>query len=118
MAAITLLTSVPCKHEVVPLIEGEVMTTAVRYTLDTLLVIVRSLTLERALDGFIAIAPPDWRKPWREVFGVEADWQGDITKLYLENALNRHPDAGGAFTLMAELNVAYAEAKRELGVSL
>jgi hypothetical protein len=50
------------------------MTTAVRYTLDM---------LEHAFDGFIAIASPDWKKPWREVFGVKADWQGDITKLYL-----------------------------------
>ena len=84
------------------------MTTAVRYTLDM---------LEHAFDGFIAIASPDWKKPWREVFGVKADWQGDITKLYLEKALSHHPDAGGADTLMAELNVAYADAKRELGVS-
>jgi len=27
---------------------------------------------------------------------------------------NRHPDAGGSESLMAELNVAFAEAKREL----
>jgi hypothetical protein len=75
-----------------------------------------SLMLERAFDGFLAIAPPDWKKPWREVFGVKADWQGDITRLYREKARNRHPDVGGSDTLMAELNVAYREARSELGV--
>jgi hypothetical protein len=71
--------------------------------------------MERAFTGFTAIAPPDWKKPWREVFGVKPDWHGDITALYHEKARNRHPDVGGANTLMVELNTAYAEAKRELG---
>ena len=31
-----------------------------------------------------------------------------------EKARQRHPDAGGSDTLMAELNVAYEEARREL----
>ena len=70
--------------------------------------------LERAFAGFVAIAPPDWKKPWREVFGVGPDWQGDITTLYREKARNRHPDAGGSDSLMAELNVAFQEAKCEL----
>ena len=72
--------------------------------------------MEKAFSGFAAIAPPDWKKPWREIFGVKPDWQGDITTLYREKARNRHPDAGGNDTLMAELNVAYNEAKRELGL--
>jgi hypothetical protein len=71
--------------------------------------------MERAFTGFVAIAPPDWKKPWREVFGVKLDWCGDIAALYREKARNRHPDVGGADTLMAELNIAYEEAKRELG---
>lgn len=71
--------------------------------------------MERAFQGFAAIAPPDWKKPWREVFGVKPDWKGNITELYRDKARNRHPDAGGSDTLMAELNVAYAEAKQELG---
>jgi hypothetical protein len=74
-----------------------------------------SVMLERAFTGFVAIAPPDWKKPWREVLGVKPDWRGDITALYREKARNRHPDAGGSDTLMAELNVAYEEARRELG---
>jgi hypothetical protein len=72
--------------------------------------------MERAFTGFAAIAPPDWKKPWREVFGIKPDWHGDITKLYREKARHRHPDAGGNDALMAELNIAYAEAKREFGM--
>lgn len=70
--------------------------------------------MERAFTGFVAIAPPDWKKPWREVFGVKPDWRGDITALFREKARNRHPDSGGSDTLMAELNIAYEEAKVEL----
>jgi hypothetical protein len=70
--------------------------------------------MERAFTGFLAITPPDWKKPWRQVFGVKGDWSGNITELYREKARNRHPDAGGSDTLMAELNLAYEEAKREL----
>lgn len=73
-----------------------------------------STMMERAFQGFAAIAPPDWKKPWREVFGVTPDWRGDIVALYREKARNRHPDAGGSDQLMAELNIAYAEAKRDL----
>jgi hypothetical protein len=72
------------------------------------------LMLEKAFDGFLALAPPNWKKPWRQVFSVKADWSGDIVGLYRELARNRHPDAGGSDTLMAELNVAYKEARQEL----
>jgi hypothetical protein len=74
------------------------------------------IMLVRAFEGFLAIAPPDWKKPWREVFGIKPDWTGDIGQLYREKARNRHPDAGGNDSLMAELNVAYAEACQELGL--
>lgn len=70
--------------------------------------------MERAFTGFVAIAPPDWKKPWREVFGVKPEWIGDLRALYRDKARNRHPDAGGSDQLMAELNVAYEEAKIEL----
>lgn len=73
-----------------------------------------STMMERAFSGFAAIAPPSWKKPWREVFGVKPDWRGDITALYREKAKTRHPDAGGSDVLMAELNVAYAEARADL----
>jgi hypothetical protein len=71
--------------------------------------------MERAFTGFIAIAPPNWKKPWREVFGVKPDWHGDLKAMYHEKARERHSDVGGSDTLMAELNVAYEEACRELG---
>lgn len=71
--------------------------------------------MERAFAGFLAIAPPDWKKPWREVFSVTPDWKGDVRALYREKARERHPDVGGHDTLMAELNLAYREALEETG---
>jgi hypothetical protein len=71
--------------------------------------------LEKAFDGFLALAPPNWKKPWRQVFSVNPEWTGDIKALYREKARERHSDIGGNDTLMAELNVAYAEARQELG---
>ncbi len=76
-----------------------------------------SFMMERAFSGFAAIAPPNWKKPWRQVFGVTPEWHGDIVALYREKARNRHPDAGGGDELMAELNVAFAEAKLELNIA-
>jgi hypothetical protein len=75
------------------------------------------IMLERAFEGFLAIAPPGWKKSWREVFDIKPDWTGNITALYREKARNRHPDVGGSDSLMAELNVAFEEAKKELGVA-
>jgi hypothetical protein len=78
-----------------------------------------SRMLEKAFEGFIAIAPPDWKKPWREVYGVKPDWTGDIEAIeaiFREKARNRNPDAGGSNALMAELNIAREEARNELGV--
>jgi hypothetical protein len=74
-----------------------------------------SIMLEKMFEGRLAIASPDWKKPWREVFGVKPNWQGDLKALYREKAKERHSDVGGSDTLMAELNVAYDEACRELG---
>ena len=71
---------------------------------------------ERAFNGFLAITGPSWKKPWREVFGVKADWRGDIQSLFKIRARARHPDMGGSDALMAELNVAFGEAKLELGL--
>ena len=70
--------------------------------------------MERAFAGFVAIAPPGWKKPWRQVFGVKPEWSGNVKALYKTKAKERHPDFGGHDTLMAELNVAYEEAKAEL----
>jgi hypothetical protein len=73
--------------------------------------------MERAFSGFIAIPAPSAKKHWREVFGVGPDWSGDITALFRAKAKTRHPDAGGSDALMAELNVAYQEARRDLGMA-
>jgi hypothetical protein len=72
--------------------------------------------MEKAFSAFAALPPPGWKKPWWEVLGVKPDFRGDIEALFREKARSRHPDAGGSDTLMAELNVAHAEAKRELGL--
>lgn len=76
------------------------------------------MMMERAFSGFVAIAPPDWKKPWREVFGLKPELKvtlAEIVSLYRQRATRLHPDQGGNDTLMAELNVAYVEAKKELG---
>jgi hypothetical protein len=73
--------------------------------------------MERAFTGFLAITPPDWKKPWREVMSAAKDWRPSPSELashYRKLANERHPDRGGSDTLMAELNVAYSEAKREI----
>jgi hypothetical protein len=74
--------------------------------------------MERAFTGFLAIAPPDWKKPWREAMGLKPDWAGsarDIKRRYHELAKVRHPDNGGSDELMGQLNVAFAEACAEMG---
>jgi hypothetical protein len=73
--------------------------------------------MDRAFNGFLAITGPSSKKPWREVIGVNADWRGSITDLralFRTKARQQHPDMGGSDALMAELNAAFAEAKREL----
>lgn len=73
-----------------------------------------AVMMERAFSGFLAITPPDWKKPWREVFGVPPNWNGTVEELralYREKAKARHSDAGGNDALMAELNVAYSEGR-------
>lgn len=76
-----------------------------------------AVMMERAFTGFAAIAPPDWKKPWREVFGLKPDWRGSVDELralYKQKAKNRHSDSGGNDSLMAELNVAYSEGRAVL----
>jgi hypothetical protein len=77
-----------------------------------------AVMMERAFSGFLAIAPPDWKKPWREAMGLKPDWQGtprEIKRRYHELAKTRHPDNGGSDELMGQLNVAFTEACKELG---
>lgn len=78
-----------------------------------------AVMMERAFSGFLAIAPPDWKKPWREAMVLPADWKGtsrDIKRIYHQLARLRHPDNGGTADEMGALNVAFDEACRELEV--
>jgi hypothetical protein len=75
--------------------------------------------MERAFTGFAALPSPGRKKPWREVFGLKPGYRFDnidIAALYRSLAKDLHPDAGGSEEQMSDLNVAYEEAKRELGL--
>jgi hypothetical protein len=75
--------------------------------------------MERAFSGFAALPAPDARKPWREVFGYAANIRPDERTLaanFRALAKVRHPDNGGHHTLMAELNIAFEDARKELGL--
>jgi len=74
--------------------------------------------MERAFSGFAALPPPNQvARPWRSVFGVGVLWTGDIHQRFREKAKVCHPDmVTGSTEKMAELNAAYEDAKRELGL--
>jgi hypothetical protein len=75
--------------------------------------------MERAFTGFTAIAPPGAKRPWREVFGLKPGhrfYPSDISALYRTLAKDLHPDVGGSEEQMRDLNAAYAEARKELGL--
>lgn len=70
---------------------------------------------DSAFSGFQALPPPSKRK-WREVLMV-----GDAAlnvetaeQIYRKLAREAHPDSGGSHDRMAELNLAIADARREL----
>lgn len=76
--------------------------------------------MERAFTGFLAIAPPSWKKPWREVMGFKTDTMPTAKELrarFLALMRERHPDtATGSASMMAELNDAHESALTELGI--
>lgn len=75
-----------------------------------------TLSLVRAsFQGFKALPAPT---NWRDVLGIRPDERVTIQIVedrYRELAKSRHPDRGGTDVLMAELNRARADARRELG---
>lgn len=91
---------------------------AVAATLDAMRAIERhggAAILERTFTGFTALPPP--RSCW-EVFGVQRANVRDreeLKSLYRRLAMERYPDRGGSQDAIAELNSAYAEAKRQTG---
>lgn len=71
------------------------------------------IMMEKAFAGFEALPAPGQRPPWWTVLGVEESAsRSDVDAAYRRKARERHPDAGGSDTLMAELNAARDEALR------
>lgn len=74
---------------------------------------------ERSFRGFQSLpAEASAKKNWRKVLGLETIEK--VTRQHIETefrflARERHPDMGGTDELMAELNVARAEALAEVG---
>jgi hypothetical protein len=92
---------------------------AIAATLDAMRAIERhggAQILDRAFTGFTALPAPTTRA-WRQVmgFGEPTPNADQLRRRYRELASTRHPDrAGGSDAAMSELNVALAEAEREI----
>lgn len=82
--------------------------------------------VERAFAGFAALPPgtPPPQRSWRYVFDVatnlndvlsKADIMALVRQRHRDAIKSAHPDAGGSHERAAELNVALAEAEKELG---
>jgi hypothetical protein len=69
-----------------------------------------------AFRGYAALPPPSATRPWWEVFGWNTGdaSRAEIDARFRELAQQRHPDKGGSDAMMAELNAAYAQAKKGL----
>ena len=79
-----------------------------------------TLALVRAtFRGFTPALPaPGAKRPWRDVLelvGVAGVDHTVIAHAYRRLARDKHPDAGGSETAMAELNVARDDALKEIG---
>ncbi|HEX3863557.1 MAG TPA: hypothetical protein VHY35_17880 [Stellaceae bacterium] len=75
-------------------------------------------TVAEMFSGFAALPSPDQERSWREVLELHRESTVTLTiaeAAYRRLARKRHPDQGGDNTLMAELNRARDDARRELG---
>lgn len=94
---------------------------AIAATLDAMRAIERhggAQILDRAFTGFTALPAPTLHRNWREVmiFGESTPTRDQLRRRYRELASTRHPDRpGGTDAAMSELNVALAEAEKEIG---
>lgn len=73
--------------------------------------------MERAFTGFMALAAPNAKRPWREVLNLVEEpnpTRDQVEHHYRIRARSAHPDTGGSNEAMAELNAAKAEALREI----
>lgn len=78
--------------------------------------------LEQAFSGFAALppAPTADKSWWRNVLGLDPSARIDadaVRAAYRELARLNHPDVGGSTAKMAEINMAYQSALREIGAS-
>jgi hypothetical protein len=96
---------------------------AIAATLDAMRAIERhggAQILDRAFTGFTALPAPISKRHWRDVFGVAQGASVTLAALntmYRMAARNCHPDRGGSDAAMSELNIARAEAEREMGLT-
>jgi len=96
---------------------------AIAATLDAMRAIERhggAQILDRAFTGFTALPAPSQGRKWRDVLEVPVGWNvslEDVKDRCRRLARERHPDrANGSNAAMSELNVALAEAEKELGL--
>ena len=83
-----------------------------------------TLALVRAtFTGFAALPAPSGKRSWRDVLGLTPTTYPNAPRIVTAETINeafrrlsktRHPDAGGSEEAMAELNVARAEALKEI----
>lgn len=74
--------------------------------------------MERAFEGFAALPPPGYVRPWRDVLNLgDGTITGEmISTAYRKMAKLKHPDNGGTATAMAELSAARDAAMQEIGL--
>ena len=92
---------------------------ALVHTLDAMGTIRRhgsSDLLEQAMSGFAALPEASVASDWWRVLGCSRDATFDQAKArHRELLLQHHPDRGGSDTKMTEINLALANAEREIG---
>jgi hypothetical protein len=70
--------------------------------------------IKAMFSGFKALPAPNTKRGWREVLGVGALMRSDdIKAMYRARAKECHPDNGGSAEAMAEVNLAYEQAKAD-----
>lgn len=74
--------------------------------------------LDKAMAGYAALPAPATRRHWRDVFGgTESNDLAVLKVVYRQLSKRYHPDTGtdASDSRMADLNLAWADAKAELG---
>ena len=73
-------------------------------------------TIEQAFRGYMQIPERTSGSAWWNILGVAVNATPDqIGEAYRRLAKHHHPDTGGDTKAMAELNLAYAEARKQIG---